>query len=31
MPLMDISFIVFLVVVVLGTAYGIYKAMTEEE
>jgi hypothetical protein len=31
MTTMDISFIVFLVVVVIGSAYGVYKAMTEED
>ena len=31
MPMMDIFFVGFLVVVVIGTAYGVYKAMTEED
>ena len=31
MGLFDISLIVFLVVVVVATAIGVYKAMTEEE
>jgi len=31
MPMMDIFFVGFLVVVVIGTAIGVYKAMTEED
>ena len=31
MPAMDIFFVVFLVVVVIGSAYGVYKAMTEDD
>ncbi len=31
MTTMDIFFVVFLAVVVIGSAYGVYKAMTEED
>ena len=31
MTLLDISFIVFLAVVVVLSAWGVYKAITEEE
>jgi ABC-type dipeptide/oligopeptide/nickel transport system permease component len=31
MPTMDLFFIGFLVVVVIGSAIGVYKAMTEED
>jgi len=31
MPTMDLFFVGFLVVVVIGSAIGVYKAMTEED
>ncbi len=31
MPMMDLFFVGFLIVVVIASAIGVYKAMTEED